>query len=128
MEVVTVYPGMQVDTSSLKEWVEWRADLWERIAGRQQQKPLFRLSLRLHLFSREEPSRLSMHEMVDAARPVYTQQTVPVLDYSENDKPLVGHVLMYESELQDLSRNDLEAGRHALKHSLLEWRGIVQEL
>lgn len=128
VSVTTIYPGMQVDTSSLSAWYEWRAEVWQRIVQRQQQKQLLRLNIQVHLYARETVSGMGPHELSDEARGIYTQTTVPVYDYEESGTPLIGQAMLYEPEIRELSRSDLNHGRHALRHQLIQWNGIVQEI
>ncbi len=124
----TIYPSMQVETSALTEWYEWRAELWQRIVQRNQQKQLIKVSLQVHVFTREISSGLSMNQLVDGARTTYTHQNIPIYDFDNIEVPVVGHMGVYEPEIRDFTRRDKETSRHSLRHSLIEWNGMIQEL
>ncbi|MCA9040457.1 MAG: hypothetical protein KDA65_08930 [Planctomycetaceae bacterium] len=128
LEVPTSYPGMQLDTSALTGWLEWRTEFWKPYVQRISQQELQRLSVEVHVYSRGVESGLVLNQLVDGVLPVLTRKTIAVHDYEVSGTPLVGYVSLYEPEVRELSRNELNRQSSPLRHALVEWRGLAQEV
>ncbi|QDU78981.1 hypothetical protein Pla110_06850 [Polystyrenella longa] len=128
IEVPTSFPGMRLDTSALTGWLEWRTEFWKPYVQRSGQQELQRLSVEVHVYSRGVGAGPVLHRLVDEVLPVYTRTTMEVHDYEESGAPLIGYVSLYEPEVRELSREELNQHGSQLRHALVEWRGMAQEL
>ena len=127
LAVTTAYPGMRIDTVPLDEWLEIHIDTWsrrpQRIGGRQ----LIDLSITVHSFVKQQSDKSRIHGLADAVRDTLSQKTVPLRDYDSSGSAVVGYALLFEPEVRDLTRSDMNSLRHPMQHLVVLCPGIAQQ-
>ena len=124
--VVTVYPGMKVNTTDLTEWVELWIDSWSRKPQRIGGCSLNDVSVTVHSFVRASSQSGRIHELTDSIRSVFSQETIELKDYSLSAEPLIGSIHMKEPETRNLTKNTLDQRQVVLHHTVVVFRGFAQ--
>lgn len=128
LNVTTIYPGVLVDTSATDEWIEIQIDTWSRRPQRTIDKRLLDFSLTIHCFVKSTTDTKRIHELTDAAGETLSQKDVPVKNYDLSAEPILGYAKLFETDVRNLSRNDVDTNKHNMFHTVLSCTGIAQEI
>lgn len=128
LAVATVYPGTQIDAAGQSEWVEIWVNAWQRAPRRTAGKEQVDVSVTVHCFVERTLDKGRILELADAAKATLEHQQVAVTDQAVSGTPVVGHVQLFETQTQVLTRADREAGQHGLQHVVLTTAGLATEV
>lgn len=126
--VATIYPGQQVETAQLAEWVELWVDAWHDRLRRDVAPDELLVSITAHCFSRHPTQATKAQSLADAARGALARHKIDVLDFSVSGTPTVAQLRTREAETRDLTRNHSETTRGVLHHVVVTVTAVVQEL
>ena len=127
LAVTTVYPGTRIDTTGLAEWLELGIDRWADRLLRAEDKATIELSVFVHVFVRPGLDKSRAWELADAARQTLADRTITIRDYETSGTPVVGYATLFEAEVEERSRRDADAGRHAMQHLIVRVTGVAHE-
>ncbi len=125
--ILTIYPGLRVETAHVTEWYEIWVDQWSPRAQRQRSPELCDLRVTVHAFVKATTDKSRIQQLMDHARTVLTGQTLAILDPDDSDTVL-GYIKLGEADIKELTRMDADAHRHGLQHQAALWRGIGQRV
>lgn len=126
--VTTIYPGEQVETSQLAEWVELWVDVWLDRVRRDAAPDELLVSITAHCFSRHPTEATRAQALATGARAALARRMIDVFDFSLSGPPVVAHLRTREAETRDLTRSHAETTRGVLHHVVVTVTGVVQEL
>jgi hypothetical protein len=126
--VATIYPGQQIETSQLAEWVELWVDAWHDRLRRDVAPDELLVSITVHCFSRHPTQATKVQSLADGARAALARQMIDVLDFSVSGTPVVAQLRTREAETRDLTRSHSETTRGVLHHVVVTVTAVVQEL
>lgn len=124
--VTTVYPGMKVNTTDLTEWVEVWIDSWSRKPQRIGGISLIDVTVSVHCFVKSGTDTGRIHELTDAARSVFSQESVELHDFEQSGEPQIGTIRIKEPETRNLTKHNLESQQLVLHHTVVLFRGFAQ--
>lgn len=127
LTVATVYPGTQIDTNEVTEWLEIWINAWSRRPQRISNRQLLDVVVEVHCFVKRQQDKSRVHELVDAARNTLSQVTLPVRDFETSGSPIEGYAKLFEPEVHDLTRSEVGKLEHTMQHHVVRCRGIVQQ-
>jgi hypothetical protein len=126
--VTTIYPGEQVETSQLMEWVELWVDAWLDRVRRDVAPDELLVSITAHCFSRHATDATRAQALATSARSALARQMIDIHEFSESGSPVVADLRMREVETRDLTRSHAESTRGVVHHVVVTVTGVVQEL
>ena len=126
--VTTVYPGQQVETSQLTEWVELWIDAWNDRLRRDAAPDELLVSITVHCFSRHPTQATQVQALADGARGVLARKLISIADFSMSGTPVVAQLRTREAETRDLTRSHGETTRGVLHHVVVMVTAVVQEI
>jgi len=126
--VTTIYPGQQIETSQLAEWVELWVDAWNDRLRRDVAPDELLASITVHCFSRHPTQATRVQSLADGARAALARQMIDVLYFSVSGAPVVAQLRTREAETRDLTRSHSETTRGMLHHVVVTVTAVVQEL
>lgn len=126
--VATIYPGQQIETSPLAEWVELWVDAWHDRLRRDVAPDELLVSITVHCFSRHPTQATRVQSLADAARAAVARHKIDVHDFSASGTPVVAQLRTREAETRDLTRSHSETTRGVLHHVVVTVTAVVQEL
>ena len=124
--VTTIYPGMKVNTIELTEWVEVWVDSWSRKPQRIGGISLIDVTVSIHCFVKSGSDTGRIHELTDAVRAVFSQETVDLHDFEQSGEPQLGTIRIKEPETRNLTKHNLESQQTILHHTVVLFRGFAQ--
>ena len=124
----TAYPGQQLETSALADWVELWVEMWDEAIRRDVAPCAVDVAVTVHCFSRSVSAVTRGQRLADAARSVLSHQTIEVRDFEMSGEPLLGHVRLREAETRDLTRRDGDENRGVLQHVVVVVGGRADSL
>lgn len=136
LSVSTIYPGMQLDTSALAEWLEIAIDHWRdspRAEGsgsaplRDEDQQITGFAVVVQAFVKPALDQARVWELIDAARQTLAEQTITLRNYDAIGDPIVAYALLGSAEVRDHTRTDRDVGWHSLRHAVLTVRGEARE-
>ncbi len=126
--ITTIHPAQQTETVSLTEWIELRISAFSRRPGRAGGPAVIDLAVIAHCFVKPQADASRIDELADAVAETLAGRTIPVLDHSQSDTPVVGYLGLQESETHHLTRNHENHEQLPLQHAVVSTPGIVQAL
>jgi hypothetical protein len=124
--VPLAWPGLQLATESLAEWVEAWCDAVNGLTQRSHPPEQREIWLTLHAFARPTNDTTRVHEISESLRAAFGAQTIPVIDSSASPATQIGSVRMREADVRDLTHLHAEDQRRPLHHLVVIVRGTVQ--
>jgi hypothetical protein len=124
--VSLAWPGVQLATEDLSEWVEVWCDAVNGLTQRSQPAERREVWLTLHVYARPTNETMRVHEITESLRATFNAQTIPVVDSSTLPATPVGSVRMREADVRDLTHLHAEDQRRPLNHLMVMVRGTVQ--
>jgi hypothetical protein len=124
--VALAWPGVQLATETLSEWVEAWCDAVNNLPQRCHPPEQREVWLTLHAFARPTNETTRVHEITESLRATFNAQTIPVIDPSTLPASPVGSVRMREADVRDLTHLHAEDQRRPLNHLVVMVRGTVQ--
>lgn len=124
--VAFAWPGVQLATETLLEWVEAWCDGVDGLTQRSQPPEQRQVWLTLHVFARPTNETMRVHEIAESLRAAFNARTIPVIDSAASPATQVGSVRMREADVRDLTHVHAEDQRRPLNHLVVIVRGTVQ--
>ena len=125
LALTTVYPGMNVDNSSLTEWIEIAVDHWVRKPQRSADKQFLELVVVVHSFVKAGTDKGRILELADATRSTLEQQTITLNDFDLSGEPTVGYLRLFEMETRDRFLGQPASHDQTLQHVAMSTKGIA---
>jgi hypothetical protein len=124
----TIYPGTQLDTTTIPAWCELYIDLWTRPPRRSTNIDALHIAVTIHLFAKGTHDRTLLPTLIDAATAMLQHQRIPLHDPTLSESPLTGYALLHEAQSRNLTRpQQPHAGDH-LQHIVVTIEGRAEEL
>lgn len=124
--LVTIYPGMKVNTTELSEWVEIWVDSWSRSPQRIGGIPLIDVTVTIHCFVKAGQGSGRIQELTDSVRSIFAQESVPLIDFSLSEQPQFGLLRLKEPDTRNLTRHHTGSLQVVLHHTAVIVRGSAQ--
>jgi hypothetical protein len=124
--VALAWPGLQLASETLSEWVEAWCDAINGLPQRNQPPERREVWLTLHAFARPTNETMRVQGIAESLRATFSAQTIPVIDSSNSPATQVGSVRMREADVRDLTHLHAEDQRRPLNHLVVMVRGTVQ--
>lgn len=125
--ILTIYPGLRVDTANVTEWYELWIDQWSPRAQRQRAPELCDVRVTVHAFVKSTTDKSRVQQLMDQARTILTGRTIAMTD-PDDSSSVLGYIKLGEADIKELTRMDADAQRHGLQHQTALWRGIGQRI
>jgi hypothetical protein len=116
------WPGVQLDTEALSEWIEIWCDAVDGLPQREQLMERREVSVTAHVFVRPSPQTARVFELAEAVRGVFSGRTIPVA----SEAGVAGVIRLREADMRELTRMHAEEQRRPLRHVVVLIRGIAQ--
>ncbi|MBT5020602.1 hypothetical protein OAF98_02095 [Planctomicrobium sp.] len=116
-EVLTVFPGTQVDVSTQTSWIEFWLNQIHDLPKRSSSPQRFSFLIDIHFFSRDVNKR-SVSALVDVAREVLQETSIEVFA-ADSQSTQVGQLRFREPTIRDFTRNESLSHRNTLQHLVL---------
>ena len=126
-DLVTLYPGVRLDTSGLQHWCELWVDAWSDPPRRAVAPDRLRIAIIVHCFSRHPTQKAGVHRIASLAREALAGRTLPVAPSEAITGDLWGCLRIREHAAHDLTRNQAASGQERLQHLVLTFDAIVEQ-
>ncbi len=123
-EVVTIFPGMLVETSKLTSWAEVWVQSSLRRRGRATSLPMVNVSAVVHLFSRHGQQPGVLRRMMDEACGLLSSRTLLVRDFQRAGSPVVGYLKLYEAQARTMVEGQGASRQPGLSHAVVTCEGM----
>jgi hypothetical protein len=124
--VALAWPGVQLATESLSEWVEAWCDAVNGPTQRSHPPELREVWFTLHVFARPTSQTMRVHELAEGLRASFHAETIAVVDSSTSPATTVGSIRIREADVRDLTHVHVEEQRRPLIHVVVQLRGTAQ--
>lgn len=125
-EVLTVFPGTQIDVSTQTAWIEFWLSQIHDLPKRSSCPQSFSFLVDIHFFSRDVNKR-SVSSLVDTAREVLKETLIEVFA-SDSQSTQVGQLRFREPTIRDFTRNESLSHRNTLQHLVLSVQATAIQL
>jgi hypothetical protein len=121
------WPGRQLDTESIGEWIELWCDDALGVVQRDQPPERREIALTVHVFVRPSNQTTRVHELAETTRRAFHARTISIIEPGDEDGGIVGVIRFREADVRDLTRLHAEVERRPLHHLVVTVRGTAQE-
>lgn len=115
-----LYPGGQLDTHDLEEWVEVQVERAE--AGPERDTCAVRVAV--HCWAKFGTNQARAAELADAAAAVLAGARLAVKDFEASGQPVVGHLRLFGAKREDRSRADQDRKAASVGHWVVRVEGV----
>jgi len=124
----SVYPGMVVDSSEWREWVEVSIATWRGPVQRPRGNGRIRVQLTGRVFVRRTTNLGRGAEIAERLRSETEGVCLAIRDPADEEGTVLGYVRFFEPEVRNLSRDERDAGGSGIEMWSVDWRGMAESV
>lgn len=124
----SIYPGMVVDSSEWREWVEVSIATWRGPVQRPRGYGRLRVQLTGRVFVRRTTNLGRGAEIAERLRSELAGICLAVRDPEDEERTVLGYARFFEPEVRNRSRDERDAEGNGIEMWTVDWRGSAESV